>query len=132
MEAAFVQYEKAWKKEPSNPVALTKSARALISLGKTEEAMKELEKCVSENPNYVPAFLLLGEKLNQINSTKKALWCYEEANAINPFNPDVHKNLSTLYERTGEHTKAQQESEVLKFLIPSPSQREDKGEGSMK
>lgn len=115
-EAARVQYLKALEKEPSNPVALTKLARTYLSLGKKKEAAENLEKCSEENPNYVPAFLLLGEHWVQEGNWAKGLWYYQESNAINPFNPAVHKNLSELYGRLGEKEKSIQEAEVLNFL----------------
>jgi tetratricopeptide (TPR) repeat protein len=115
-EAARIQYEKALKKEPSNPVALAKLARTLISIGQFGEAVRALEMCVRENPNYGPAYMLLGEKMAEEGNWMEALRNFQESNAINPFNPEVHKNLSDLYGKLGEKEKSQSELGFYRLL----------------
>lgn len=116
LQAALIQYDKALEQEANNPVALVKMARTLISLGTKEEALTKLDKCIKENPNYVPGYIVMGELLVESADWGKAAWCYTEANAINPFNPEVHKRLSEIYVVLGDIKKSQEELDILDTL----------------
>lgn len=99
LEASLLQYRKALEKEPSNPVALTRLARALIALGKEDEALKNLETAVKDNPNYEPSFVLSGELYFKRENFKKAGEMFGEANALNPFDPQVQRGLELMREK---------------------------------
>lgn len=116
LQAALIQYERALKQEPSNPVALTKSARVLITLKREDEVIERLDKCIKENPNYSPGYLVLSEQMVRKNNFERARFLMLEANAINPFNPAVHRSLSKIYEQLGDKTSATKESEFAAFL----------------
>lgn len=117
LQVALIQYEKALKQEESNPVALTKSARVLLALKQNEKAVQQLEKCVQENPNYASAYLLLGVQKILEQKWEPALTDYLEANAINPFNPEVHRQLSEIYHRLGDESKSKSEQEIFEHLV---------------
>jgi len=101
-EASLLQYRKALEKEPANPVALTHLARALITLGKETEALAYLETAVKDNPNYEPSFVLLGEIYFKKGDFKKSEKMFHEANALNPFDPQVQKGLKLVQEKSGD------------------------------
>ena len=99
--AALIQYRKALEKEPSNPVALTRLARALLALGKEDEALKELKTAVDDNPNYEPSFVLSGELYLKKGDLKKAGEMFGEGNALNPFDPQVQRGLDAVKAGSG-------------------------------
>jgi len=101
-EASLLQYRKALEKEPANPVTLTHLARALITLGKEDEALAYLETATKDNPNYEPSFVLLGEIYIKKGNFKKAGDMFREANALNPFDPKVQKGLGIVKEKLGD------------------------------
>ena len=115
-EAALVQYGKAAGSEPFNPVALTNSARALLALGRGGQAVDALKVCVRENPNYLPAFLLLGQEMERAEEFGEALRNYRECAAINPFDPRVHEGIVRAAEALGLKEEAERSREILRKL----------------
>ncbi len=115
-ESAVLQYAKALEKEPANPVALTKIARAFIDLGRKSDAEIKLETAIHENPGYAPAFLVLGDLLIERSDFGRAKFCFEEANALNPFNPRGHERLVQIYEKLGDVKGLEVEKEALRRL----------------
>ena len=115
-EAALIQYRRALDQEPDNPVALVKAARTLVALGRGKEAVGALETSVRENPNYEPAFLLLGERKLSQGDAAGAQSCFSEANALNPFNPQVHLGLAQSLQALGKNAEAQREIGIARDL----------------
>ncbi len=116
VEASAVQYQRAVEKEPFNPVALTKLARAQIALGKLREAETSLLTATGANPNYSPAFIVLGKLLVDNKQFAKAKDSFEEANAVNPFNPEIHESLVLIYESLGDAEGIKREKRALETL----------------
>jgi len=90
---AVIQYDKALVLEPFNPVVLYKKSRALLSLGKIDDAESALLACIDKNPNYVSPYELLGEIYITKKNFEKAREMLSEAVSINPFNPFTRSNL---------------------------------------
>lgn len=100
-DAALIQYEKALKLEPSNPIALTRAAHLYLEQGKKNEGIAYLKTCIKENPNYCPAYLALAEEMIFAKNWQEALKLIKEANAINPFNPQIHQMFGLIYQELG-------------------------------
>ena len=115
-EMAIIEYQKALAKEPSNPVALTKSARAYMLLGRSEMAATRLQTCIKDNPGYPAAFLLLCDLWSQRGLWEESLKLALEANAINPFDPYVHKKLSRIYKELGKSKASESEAKIFDEL----------------
>ena len=99
--ASLVQYRKALEKEPFNPVALTRLARAKLALDDPAGAVETLEAAARENPNYAPAFALLGKLYLEKKDIKSAKKMFLEGFALNPFDPGIQMGLSQVREQQG-------------------------------
>ena len=88
------------------PLIQAKLGRALLALGKVEEAQRELEKTLKLYPEYLLTRLLLGEALMRRGEAEAAREHLEEAALINPFDPQLHGHLRTVYEALGETDRA--------------------------
>ncbi len=115
-QAALIQYEKALKIEPNNPVALVKSAQSYGALGKLEASVSNLKRCVRENPNYPTGFVALGREMIRQEKWEEAKKYFNEANALNPFNPEVHEKLSVIYKGLEDDSASQSESSIAALL----------------
>ena len=113
-ELALFQYEKALNLEPYNPIALIKKAKTMIALGKEIEAVAVLEKSIEANPNYAGAYFLLCDIYIRQKEWGKALYCFEQANSINPFNPEIHQRAAQIYLELKNIQKSDQEMFVYK------------------
>jgi tetratricopeptide (TPR) repeat protein len=115
-EAAVVQYQRALDQEPDNPVALVKMARTLLALGREHEAEAALVLATGENPNYAPAFLLLGARQLSAGDHAAARFSFEEAIALNPFNPEARLGRAQALQSLGEPDLARREREIAEVL----------------
>lgn len=116
---ALVQYQKALKKEPDNPVILNKLARAQLDLGNVKEAEEYLRRSTEKNPNYVTTRVWLGEVLFQQDRLDEALPHYQEANALNPFHPVIHKRQALIYAGRGESERFAVEYQASRQVTPA-------------
>lgn len=116
---ALLQYNKALESEPENPVILTKLSRCFIALGRGKEAEEKLTLAVTKNPNYVTSHVLMGDLLFKEGRFNEALPYYKEANAINPFNPYIHKNMGKIYLNLDNKNFARRELSIASYLLPS-------------
>jgi len=116
---ALIQYEHALEKEPENPVVLTKLARCLNEMNRHTEMEEKLRIAVAKNPHYPTAYVLLADYLYKEERLSEALPLYKEANAINPFNPYIHKNMGLIYMHIKDNVSAIIEFKAASILLPS-------------
>jgi len=107
-EGALIQYRRALEEEPDNAVILLKAAWTYLALNNLPEAVLSLKKAVEKNPNYGTPYIELAKYV----SPKEAISLLLEANAINPFNPQIHKDLADNYAKTGELEKSEEEKVI--------------------
>ncbi|MBN1945207.1 MAG: hypothetical protein JW797_05990 [Bradymonadales bacterium] len=115
VEAAIAEYRKAEALVGSdNPLFQNWLARALLDLGRSLEAIEALGQAVEYYPEVYRSFLHLGEAQLNLNQADAALDNLIEAVGINPFDPEVHRQLSRAYqalsnteaaERAAEHAR---------------------------
>lgn len=117
-EAASLEYEKALKKEPHNPVILHKLAKVQISTNKEKDAEENLKKAVETNPNYGAGYFTLGNLYLNQKKYEAAEKEYAEYLQINPFDPYLHKNLGLAFYSSGEKVEAEKEWQIAKKLLP--------------
>ncbi len=75
-------YSRALELNPYNVVAMKNRALLLMELGKRKEALKELRKAVSTEPNYVYGYYLLGEIFEREGEKKRAAILYKRAFSV--------------------------------------------------
>ncbi len=107
-EAALIEYEKALKEEPDNAVILLKGARMHLALSQPEKAVEKLRRATAKNPNYGTPHI----ELAKLVGPEEALPHLLEANAINPFNPEIHELLGKIYETLGQVNEAAREKQI--------------------
>ncbi|PKN59895.1 MAG: hypothetical protein CVU53_05890, partial [Deltaproteobacteria bacterium HGW-Deltaproteobacteria-11] len=91
-EAALTQYERAYAAD-KNPVVAVKVARAMISLGRLDEAEGFIRAVSDGNRNYVTPHLVLAEIAALRLDGPSARAHYENAFMINPFHPGLYDAL---------------------------------------
>lgn len=105
--AASKEYRKASKAAgDAVPMIQAKLGRALLALGRVEEATRELERTLEHYPEYMLTRLLLGEAWLRQDEPAKARSHLEAAVLINPFDPQVHEHLTRVYDALGEEERA--------------------------
>jgi predicted Zn-dependent protease len=72
--SAFRQFV---EKSPADPFARYSLAMQLRSMGRAGEAASELREVARRSPDYVPAYLILGQVLEALGETAEAARIYE-------------------------------------------------------
>ena len=116
MEAALIEYDKALADEPDNAIILLKCARARLALERKDEARDMLKLAVAKNPNYATPMIELANLVDDREAGALLL----DANAINPFDPRIHRMLGEIYARQGRPESAR-EGEIAAMLTPGGS-----------
>jgi len=111
-DAALVEYEEALKLEPDNGVILLKAAKMNLALKDNQKALENLKRAASMNPNYGTPQVLLASFL----PAEEALPYLETANAINPFDPAIHKLWSEYLLKLGKASDAEEEGKIFELL----------------
>jgi tetratricopeptide (TPR) repeat protein len=117
VEAAVLEYRKAEQVGVfHSPALANKHARALRALDRTEEARRLLRTSVELYPEYTPTVALLADLAAEAGDDRTALQMGRRGIALNPFDPQVHRQLATVLERTGDAAGAEHERAVLEHL----------------
>ena len=118
VEASITEYRKAEALIGSeNPLLQNWLARALLDLDRAEEALAALGQAVEFYPSFYPTFLHLGEAHLDLEQPAEALPHLVEAASINPFDPDVHRQLSRAYTALGLTDQAELASHHLELVL---------------
>jgi tetratricopeptide (TPR) repeat protein len=100
--AAAKEYRKAEDEVGSGtPVVQAKLGRALLALGKLDEAVQALRAPLPVYPDYMLLRVLSGEALLGLGRYGEARDHLEHAIRINPFDPEVHGHLARAYRELG-------------------------------
>ncbi|MCB4757371.1 MAG: hypothetical protein LHV69_10155 [Elusimicrobia bacterium] len=108
IKAALIEYESALKEEPDNAVILLKIARTDLLLNEPNLAETSLKKAIQSNPNYGTPYI----ELAKLTTAGEAIPLLLSANAINPFDPQIHFLLGRAYETLGELDRARKEQQI--------------------
>lgn len=117
LQAAAYEYEKALNFDPVSPIILNRLASTQSALGDYEKAEELLSQSVEFSPEFVDAYKILGGIYLKKENFKKAEESYQSAISINPFDPETHVALISLYEKLGLYDSAESERRVLGILI---------------
>jgi hypothetical protein len=94
--AASVEYSKAHKAAPRDPVVASRYARSAIAAGRPKEAIAPLMLTLERYPNHAPALSSLATAMYRTAKRDLAREAADLAIAHNPFDPQPHCILSKL------------------------------------
>ncbi len=112
-KAAAVEYRKAYALVgPKAPLLSDKLALTLMNLKDYDAARKILEAAVAPNPTFVTTYVHLGRLYFLMKKWDLAEQAYVKAVGINPFDPEIHAGLATLYKQQGQDALMKREAQV--------------------
>lgn len=76
-EERLTAFRQFVEKRPGDPFARYSLAMQLRTMGRTGEAAAELREVAQRSPDYVPAYLILGQALEALGETAEAARTYE-------------------------------------------------------
>ena len=79
--------------------------------GRTDEAIKGLERAISINPNYGDAYLRLGAAHEYAGRPREALAAYDEVAALDPLHTQLHVRRCLTLQNLGRYADAQRACE---------------------
>jgi tetratricopeptide (TPR) repeat protein len=107
--AAIVEYRKAESLVGSgNPAWQNYLARALLDTGRMQEAIEALGEAAYYYPGYYLSMLHLGEAYNRTGQPDRAVEYLTRAVGVNPFDPNLVRQLMMAYEASGDTEAAAQ------------------------
>jgi len=101
--AASVEYGKAHKASPRDPLVASRYARSAIAAGRPEEAIAPLMLTLERYPTHAPALSSLATVMFRTANRDLAKEAADLAIAHNPFDPQPHCILSKLSLPQAEH-----------------------------
>lgn len=114
--AAIVEYEKAFRKANNiSPQIQNKLAMSYIMDTQYTKAEEILKVALEYYPEYSTTYISLGELYQRKGEYDAAVKILSQANSINPFNPIIHKNLASLYNKLKR--KGDAEIELKRLML---------------
>jgi tetratricopeptide (TPR) repeat protein len=117
MGAAVLEYRRALAETQDSVPLMNRLSAVLVGLGRDEEALQLLQRARELSPDHPTTYSNLGQACMQLKDFKGAKEAFLTSIQINPFNPEVHRDLATVYEMLGERTAAVQEKEIARRLV---------------
>jgi tetratricopeptide (TPR) repeat protein len=117
MGAAVLEYRRALADTRDSVPLMNRLSAALVGLGREEEALKLLQRAEELSPDHPTTYTNLGQARMQLKDFQGAKEAFLASIQINPFNPEVHRDLATVYEMLGEKTAAVREKEIARRLV---------------
>ena len=118
------EYEKAMHFDPISPVVLNRLASSKNALGEYEESEQVLTPLLEFYPEYFDTYLNLGLIYLNKSNLVKAEEALNNAISINPFDPQVHIDLISVYEIQGLSDLVEKERDVLRTILGEVSKDE--------
>ena len=101
-KAAAKEYVKATEYVGNmSPLVQGKLGFALLRQSRFDDAVEALEPPLTKYPRHVVLRVYLGEALLKLGRLAEARKHLEFATTLNPFDPDLHRNLAQVYEQLG-------------------------------
>jgi cytochrome c-type biogenesis protein CcmH/NrfG len=114
--AAVLEYRRALSEMQYSVPVMNRLSSALIDLGRDDEALDMLKRTIKLAPNHPTPYTQLGQIYLKLQDFKQAKAAFEEANQINPFNPDVHVGLANAYAMLADNAGAARERDIAHTL----------------
>lgn len=103
--AAEVEYTRARKFAPTDPILASRVARASLSNQRPKDAVPALDAALADHPSHAPLHALRGEALLALGEQSPGLSSMREALRLNPFDPTPHCELARLSSDRGEQAR---------------------------
>jgi tetratricopeptide (TPR) repeat protein len=116
MEAAVLEYRRALADTQGSVPIMNRLSDALIHLGRYEESLEHLHRARELSPDHPATYASLGKIYLAQKNLEKAQEAFRNAIEINPFNPEVHRDLALVYEMAGDNEAALKEREIFNKL----------------
>jgi tetratricopeptide (TPR) repeat protein len=124
LRSASYEYEKALGFDPGSPLISTRLASALYGSGETERALGILDPLVDYYPDDMDIYLVLGKIYIEQGNLQRAEESYRTAISINPFDPEIHAALISIYGKEGRKDEEQREMKMLNILSEKDNEHE--------
>jgi tetratricopeptide (TPR) repeat protein len=118
IEAAAIEFSRA--KELAqflSPEITDRLAASLLELGETQQVVTLLEPMTALYPSHATTYVQLAKALAGTGATARAVTALNKANAVNPFDPDIHCLLSTLHFEMDHADAAAKEKSVCQTTL---------------
>jgi tetratricopeptide (TPR) repeat protein len=118
IEAAATEFSQAKElaRFPS-PEISDRLGASLLELGEIDQVISLLEPMVTLYPSHANTYVQLAKALASRNEVQRALAVLDSANAINPFDPDIHCLMSTLYYEMDQEAAAAREKSICQAAL---------------
>jgi tetratricopeptide (TPR) repeat protein len=117
LKGATYEYEKALHFDPLSPIILNRLASTLSAYGEYDKAKEKLTPLFELHPEYLETYTNLGKIYLEKGNLNKAEEAYTQAISINPFNPEIHMALISIYKKLGRTDLEEFEKKVLNTLL---------------
>ena len=107
------------RRDPKDAESRTELAVAQSYMGKTDEAVSNLEKAVTDNPQLSRAQFALGTLLTKMQRLIEAEKALQAAVHLDPRNPNAESNLGTVFLMQGKKVEAVPHFEKALALNPA-------------
>jgi tetratricopeptide (TPR) repeat protein len=105
-ESALNYYDQALQADPTNQFGLYNKALVYYSKKDYRKSISLVNYCIQENPDYGPAYYLLGDDYKFINQPDSALYFFDRAYEMGVRDPGLLQNLGDTYYDQKENKKA--------------------------
>jgi tetratricopeptide (TPR) repeat protein len=116
MEAAVSEYRRALTDARDSVPIINRLSDVLILQSRHQEALDLLKRSKDISPDHPTPYTNMGQIYLKLKDFTKAKAAFEESIQINPFNPEVHRDLAIVYETLGDKASALRETEMTKRL----------------
>ena len=115
--AALIEYRKVVEEEgPKSPLLIEREARCLAALEQHNEALALTAEGVQLYPDFTPLHLTRGKLLDSIDRPKTAVKSWQQAHALNPFDPLTQRALVHNFTLLGRTEEAAKHKELLRII----------------
>jgi tetratricopeptide (TPR) repeat protein len=116
--AARLQYGKAIDRVGKGyPVLSHKFALAALASGREGEAVSALDEALRRHPQYAALHVAMGRVHARQKAWDAARDHFLQANATDPFDPEIHAGLAQAYEGLGDAGLASREKRFAQLLV---------------
>lgn len=111
--AASFEYGRAHEAAPDDPIVASRYARAALTGGQPELAVRALERSRERYPEHAPTWAISGAAWLATGDLAQAREALREAIRINPFDPEPHCSLAEATEDEAERVTERQSCRAL-------------------